>query len=207
MGAQTARTAALCAGLLLALAAAGCMDGRHHHHGSGADANSGGTEGPADGGTGGAPGEIPFTSNCTPASDPSGPYCLTFKGSAYDVHIGQTFKVALVLADGSNTVVTGAAIAALPGASFTVNLPRAMAAGVPYYVDYYADNDRNGTCTAPALPGDHVWRYHIALDFYNGTITTVTAMTGDVTFSAPHDDPFVTDPTGMDTCAQLNQLP
>lgn len=201
MNPENGRAARLFAALSLAvaLAAAACDNGSMSPQSSDSGADSGGTGG----GTGGST----FTSACTPASDSGGPYCLTFKGTAYSVHIGQTFKVALVLADGSNTVVTGATVAALPGASFTVDLPRAMAAGVPYYVDYYADNNRDGTCTTPALAGDHVWRSHTVQDFYHGTVTTVTALNGDVTFSAPHDDPFVTDPTGMDTCPQLNQLP
>ncbi|HEX7928033.1 MAG TPA: hypothetical protein VF678_10600 [bacterium] len=142
---------------------------------------------------------------CEPASTSNGPYCLTFVGTGYDVHLGEKFQVALVEADGT-TVVTGTTVMSLPSASFMVHLPRAMMANVPYYVDYYADHSGNGMCNPPALAGDHVWRSHTMVDFYHGTIHTVTATTEDVTFTAPHDDPFVNDPTGMNTCAQLNQV-
>ncbi len=197
MSMQTCRTAQWRAAMLLALALvlAGCNSG------GSSKSTSTNPEGAAAGGGGMSVG------TCTPASNPGGPYCLIFSGSLYDVHVGQSFKVALVKADGSNTVVAGATIGALPGPSFTLAVPQAMVAGVPYYVDYYADNDRNGTCTSPTLAGDHVWRSHTVQDYYHGTVTPVTAQTGDVTFSAPHDDPFVTDPASMDTCPQLNQVP
>src|SRR5689334_7915721 len=85
---------------------------------------------------------------CAPASDPGGPYCLTFKGTGYDVHVGEKFQVALVDADGT-TVVTGTTVMSLPSANFMVHLPQAMDANVAYYVDYYADHSGNGTCNAP----------------------------------------------------------
>jgi hypothetical protein len=145
------------------------------------------------------------SSACNPPSAVGGPYCLHFVGTAYDVHIGQLFKVALVSADGSNTVIAGTHIAALPGASFTVDLPRSMVAGVPYYVDYFADANRSLACDPP--PVDHVWRSHVAIDFYTGIVTTVTATNGDLSFSAPDDDPWINDPVSMNTCAQLDQVP
>jgi hypothetical protein len=114
-------------------------------------------------------------------------------GSGYDIHVSQQFKVALVASDGTTVVA--------------VNLPQAMVPGVNYYVDYYADNKGDKTCTAPTLSGDHVWRSHTEIDFTHGVVKTVSTSSGDLVFSAPHDDPFVTDPTGMDTCPQLNQVP
>ena len=173
-------------GLLLAALLCGCGDGGHSH----SMTMSSQTVSP-----------VP----CSPASASGGPFCLQFVGSGYDIHVGQQFKIALVASDGT-TVVAGTTLAAIPAAAFTVNLPQSMVAGVSYYVDYYADNSGDKTCTSPTLSGDHVWRSHTEVDFTHGVIKTLSATSGDLVFNAPHDDPFVTDPTGMDTCAQLNQV-
>ena len=187
MRAPKRRLALAAACSLLACGLAGCYSPQGSTYGSG---------------QGGA--SAPLTP-CSPASDPAGPFCLRFEGTQFDIHVGELFKVALVTADGSNTVVAGGSITALPAPAFSYNLPQAMAPNVPYYVDYFVDHNGNKTCDPP--PTDHVWRSHLYIDFYNGTITTAMATTGDVTWSQVHDDPWVTDPVGMNTCAQINQVP
>jgi len=147
-------------------------------------------------------GHIITESTCSPASLPGGPYCLTYVGSAYDVHVGQKFEIAVVSADGKNTVLASQTVPRLQGPAFSIAFPQIMQPGVPYYMDYYADYNHNGVCDAP--PTDHVWRSHSVQDFYHGTVISLTATDADVVLDTPHDDPWVNDPGPMNTCTQLH---
>jgi hypothetical protein len=138
-------------------------------------------------------------------SAPGGPYCLTFTGSQFDIHVGQQFKIALVSAADGHTVVAHTTFAALPSAGFSVSLSNSMQKGVSYYIDYYADENGNKTCDPPKSDGssDHVWRSHAFIDFTHGSIQSVSA-TSDFVCTVVHDDPWISDPTGNNTCPQLN---
>jgi hypothetical protein len=77
-------------------------------------------------------------------------------------------------------------------------------------VDYFNDADQSpgnaGICNfdVAIASGDHVWRSHFVTDFFHGTVAAIAASYADVTFTTAHDDPWVYDPVGMNTCAQLN---
>jgi len=137
---------------------------------------------------------------------------LTFIGTQFDIHVGQQFKLALVSSEGNNTVIAHYTYAALPSAAFSISLPQSMQAGVQYYVDYYSDATRNNKCDPPLANGksDHVWRSHFYKDFYDGIITKVPPNIADANqdtvWSVVHDDPWVNDPSGNDTCNQLNSF-
>jgi hypothetical protein len=158
---------------------------------------------------------------CSPASPSGGPYCLTFVGTSFDVHVGQQFKVALLssnsgapLTDPTNNTFTAHwEFFTLPSATFWVNLPQSMVAGTSYYIGYYADNNHNGMCDLPIANGssDHVYRSYTQLVPFNnaaGTITTIQTTTtqGDFTWVTMHSDPWIDDPTGQDTCTPLNKF-
>lgn len=166
---------------------------------------------------------------CAPASGPGGPYCLTFTGSQYSaVHLGQKFEVSIVDAATctsptapynclSSVIATQST--SVPANGFFLNFPQTLVAGHQYYVDYYADENHSGLCDPPPHTnsdgtvsnpgGDHVWRSHIYVDFFLGTVTKVPSDTqtvsGDVLWATVHDDPFLDVTTGlaMNTCTQL----
>ncbi len=127
----------------------------------------------------------------TPAASPApasaGPYTLTFTGSGFTPHVGQTFKVALVrVSDGAVIATQSTVIPAAAGFSFTFT--GQLAAGTAYYVDYYADVDANTYCDAAT---DHVWRD-----------ASITAPTADVTLAVTHNTNFT-----PAACANLGPPP
>jgi len=88
----------------------------------------------------------------------TGPFDLTFTGTGFDPHEGNTLQVALIEAR-SGTVLDRVSTAVADG-SFSLSWPDALDAGKVYRIDFYADFNGSGFCEAP--PEDHVWRLETA---------------------------------------------
>jgi len=92
-----------------------------------------------------------------PPDVPPATFDLSFSGSGFAPHNGQTLGVAIVsLADGS--VIATDSVTVADGA-FSFEWLGLLDEGASYFVDYYADFDGSGACDAP--PTDHVWRESI----------------------------------------------
>lgn len=103
----------------------------------------------------------------------SGRHDLRLRGSGYAPHAGQTIYAALVSSGGS---VLERAQAVVTGSSYEIAFAGALETGASYRIDYYADHDGDGRCSAP--PADHVWQ------------TAVPSVTDDVVIEDPHDAAF-----------------
>jgi hypothetical protein len=96
--------------------------------------------------------------NFTPSACDSFPrddikYDLTFRGSAFQPHEGQTLFVAVVRVDNGNTVEEGASV--VTNGLFEFNWMSSLEEGKSYYVDYYADINGDSQCSTGS---DHYWR-------------------------------------------------
>ncbi|HOX46176.1 MAG TPA: hypothetical protein PK668_21410 [Myxococcota bacterium] len=96
---------------------------------------------------------LPFAAEaCASFADEARKFDLTFEGSGFGPHEGQTVFAALVRADRGEVVASGSD--AVAGGAFRVLLPGELEPGHDYRVDYYADVDGDGACADGA---DHVW--------------------------------------------------
>ena len=96
------------------------------------------------------------SSSSTSSSMAGGPYDFSISLSNMNPHIGQLFKIRVV--DLSNMAeVTNADIFPVAGPDFMFNFPSILVSGKSYYVDFYADLNKNLDYDAP--PADHAWRY------------------------------------------------
>lgn len=98
---------------------------------------------------------------------------VTFNGTGYSPHEGQTVHAMLIRADNDDPRESGTAT--ITNGSFTFTWPLAVDDGLAYYIDFYADVDGNGTCEAGT---DHVWRVDIP------------AVSGNVTVNETHNTNF-----------------
>jgi len=94
---------------------------------------------------------------CDTFSQASVFYDLTFSGTGYSPHDGQTLHVAVVddlddsvLASDSVTVTSG---------EFSFYWPNVLVEGGNYRIDYYADVDGDGSCADP----DHIWSRSLSM--------------------------------------------
>lgn len=87
------------------------------------------------------------------ADHDEGPFDLTFAGTGFGPHNGQTLWVAVV-ATQTNTVLDKQSVTVTDGA-FSLSWTGALEHDLDYAVHYYADHNGSGGCDAP--PGDHVW--------------------------------------------------
>lgn len=108
---------------------------------------------------------------------------LTFEATAgFAVHANSKIEVVVSRAkDGK--AIAHAAIPKQEGDKFKFTWEGLLEVNEAYQLDYYADNNNNGTCNAP--PDDHVWRENI------------TAVTADVGVSVIHTSNWV------DVCASF----
>lgn len=104
---------------------------------------------------------------------PAGAYDLRLRGTGYAPHDGQTIYAALVNASGS---VVDRAEAVVTDSSYEIAFLGSLETGASYRIDYYADHDGDGRCSAP--PADHVWQ------------TDVPPVSGDVVIDDAHDPSF-----------------
>ncbi len=91
-----------------------------------------------------------------------GPYELTFTGSGFDPHDGDTLHAALI--DAATGAVVVRALTIVAHGSFTIRWPAILQPGHSYRVDYYADVNNNGRCDGP--PIDHMWS--VAVPAFSG---------------------------------------
>jgi hypothetical protein len=92
-------------------------------------------------------------------SGTEGLFDLTVQLTGMDEHVGQRFQLRVVnLRTGFEAGrITAAAI---PGASFAVEVPDVFTLRDDHHVDFYADHDGDGSYDAP--PTDHAWRVVLA---------------------------------------------
>jgi hypothetical protein len=80
-------------------------------------------------------------------------YDLTFRGSAFQPHEGQTLFAAVVRIDNGNTVEEGATV--VTNGLFELNWMSSLEEGKSFYIDYYADINGDSQCSTSS---DHYWR-------------------------------------------------
>ncbi|MBI5507903.1 MAG: hypothetical protein HY903_04010 [Deltaproteobacteria bacterium] len=112
---------------------------------------------------------------------------LTVNGTGFGPHDGEVMSVALLDAAGEY-IAAGATI--INGGAFSVTFPGSIADGINYRLDYYADHDKNGLCSIPALSGDHGWRQTMTgtSSALNQPVTHNIAFEADVCTSFPAYD-------------------
>ncbi|MDP2335495.1 MAG: plastocyanin/azurin family copper-binding protein [Bacteroidota bacterium] len=86
-----------------------------------------------------------------PKSDP-GPYTLTVNFTGMSPHVGQTFWLAVIDQITKKEIGRVKKTAAV---AFSIDVP-GIENGKSYFVDFYADLNKNGAYNAP--PVDHAWR-------------------------------------------------
>lgn len=96
-------------------------------------------------------------------------FTLTFDGSGYDPHDGQT--VALAIHDTDGFALTGGGMATVAGGTFTITVADKLEDGKSYAIDWFADMNNNKKCDAD----DHAWHMEIG------------PVTADVAHSDTHD--------------------
>jgi hypothetical protein len=101
---------------------------------------------------------------------------LTFKGTGFAVHTGRRVDV-VVSRTKDGAAIAHSGYAALEGDALSFGWEGLLEVGEAYTVDYFADNNGDGTCNAP--PDDHVWRQ------------SIPAVTGDVALAVVHDTNWV----------------
>lgn len=88
-----------------------------------------------------------------------GPKCdVTVVGTAFDEHNGQTVHVGFVKQGGKTFDFQGSAV--VQNGTFTISGMQVLTKGAAYYMNYYADVNKNGMCDQ--TPTDHVWRASLA---------------------------------------------
>jgi hypothetical protein len=82
---------------------------------------------------------------------------LTFSGTGFGPHDGQTITVAVT--DIEDAVVVATDSTTISGGAFSFNFPGILGETHTFHVDYYADVNGSDSCEAP--PTDHAWRVDI----------------------------------------------
>jgi len=120
-----------------------------------------------------------FVDVCSSFSTPA--HALSFSGSGFGPHEGQTLSMALVRTDTEAVVARDSAT--VTGGAFSFAWSGLLLDGVGYRLDYYADLNGNGQCDPPS--NDHAWRVDL------GTVTA------DVAEQVAHNTNFT------DVCASF----
>lgn len=123
-------------------------------------------------------GDAPMDQAGDVGDTPATMYDLTFSGTAFLPHAGQTLKVVVLEQSGDAVAAEDQATVAADG-SFSFTWPAVLKGGVAYEVTYYADLNGNGACDAP--PTDHGWQKDIE------------AVSADVTLTVTHNTDFAAD--------------
>ncbi|HUJ73570.1 MAG TPA: hypothetical protein VL359_01880 [bacterium] len=84
-------------------------------------------------------------------------YNLDFSVTKFNPHNGETLAVAVVDAESGKVIAKQSGKVVDNTASFTFS--RILSKGKTYYVDFYADHNKNGVCDDP--PADHEWRLSV----------------------------------------------
>lgn len=84
-------------------------------------------------------------------------YALTFKGSTFEMHNGQTLFASLVDKESLQTIVTKQVV--VQDGAFELPFDAFMVRDQDYYLDYFIDQNGNNLCDPP--PVDHSWRINI----------------------------------------------
>lgn len=123
-------------------------------------------------------------------------YQFTLDAQNMTPHVGQLFEMRIVDAI-TNAEIGRASFERVPAANFKLSIP-GLQLGRKYFVDFYADHNRNTYYDAP--PTDHAWRQEI------------TPQTGNINLSFIHNTTFThiqwvtTQPTGAVTPKPSDRL-
>ena len=101
-------------------------------------------------------------------------YQFTLDAQNMTPHVGQLFEMRIVDAI-TNAEIGRASLERIPAANFKLSIP-GLLLGRKYFVDFYADHNRNTYYDAP--PTDHAWRQEI------------TPQTGNLSLSFVHNTTF-----------------
>ena len=100
-----------------------------------------------------------WTDHCATFNNQPARYDLTFAATDFQPHTGGTVLVAVSHADTGKVIARQAVSPVGTDGKLSVAWVGLLEAGKSYNVDYYADLNKDGTCTSP--PSDHVWRYEV----------------------------------------------
>ena len=98
-----------------------------------------------------------FTNVMYPAD--LGPFDLSLNFIGMTPHVGQMLQLRVVDSL-TSYVAADTTIDALATADFMLDLPGVLQVGRSYYIDFYADFNKNGIYDAP--PADHAWRLMVS---------------------------------------------
>jgi plastocyanin len=87
---------------------------------------------------------------------PTGPFALTVNFTGMTPHVGQTLWLAVI--DQATKKEIGRVKKSVTAAAFTIDV-NGIESGKSYFVDFYADHNKNGVYNAP--PTDHAWRMQL----------------------------------------------